>query len=191
MFRLIALSVLLMSTPVQAGLINIHSGIDDVCVSCTTTPVQHGGWISSENFQTATASQEATWVNANSGGKLAYRIYEADLNRIGQEMQITSLWLSADDDVAIKVGGKLIWDSYDYRPNSDVWRTAIDVVALVGEFVVSGNERLNFYVDNNGRGPTGLIYAGTAVSVPEPGTIALLLLGLASVGLSRFAANLS
>lgn len=68
-----------------------------------------------------------------------------------------------------------------------MWKRAIDVIASTGEFDVGGAGRLNFYVNDigNGRGPTGLIFAGTATMVPEPGALGLLSLGLVGLGFAR------
>jgi hypothetical protein len=53
------------------------------------------------------------------------------------------------------------------------------------DLIVEAGNRLNFWVTNSGNGPTGLVYKGTASAVSEPGTLALLGIGLAGLGWAR------
>ncbi len=103
-------------------------------------------WISEADFNSAAGSSGAEWIQA-AGSYIRsnlndYRIFELDLNRTGQDMLITSLWLSVDDDVVIRVGGNEIWNSHSI---GTPWTRAIDVIASLGSpFAVGANQRLNF-----------------------------------------------
>ncbi len=92
--------------------------------------------------------------------------------------------MSYDDDLVIKTKGKTIFDSEDYAINAP-WTQVIDVIGLLGEsFLVAGDGRLNFYITNSENYATGVIWKGET-SVPEPGTLALLSLGLLGLGAAR------
>lgn len=196
---ILAFAALFASAPVFADVIDFVSGTDDGCKvinpdnsqsNCNgVTSNDWGTWISEGDFNSNAGSSGAEWVQADGsfqGGAINdYRIFELDLNKNGMDMLITSLWLSVDDSVIIRVGGVEIWNSSGF--GGTPWKTAINVIAYTGAFAVDGNQRLNFYVHDigDGSGPTGIIFAGTATSVPEPGTLALLGLGLLGMAARR------
>jgi hypothetical protein len=113
-----------------------------------------------------------------------YRIWEEDLNQTGTDAIIGSLFVSYDDDLQIKSQGNVLFDSKDYDITAP-WTQVIDVIDLVGEpLLVAGNGRLNFWVKNSENFATGVIWKGTS-NIPEPGTLALLSLGLLGLGAAR------
>ncbi len=207
MIRKVLLAVIALApTLVYAGVIDFVSGTDDRCRlqaaggpnmgSCGgVTSNAWPTWISEAAFNAAAGSTGAEWIQAQGSFNMSnindYRIFELDLNRTGQDMTITSLWVSADDYVSIRTGGVEIWNSQT-AGYVNLWTQAVDVIAEVGEFLVGGNNRLNFYVHdigNQNQGPTGLIFAGTATMVPEPGTLGLFALGLLGLAVARRSAR--
>lgn len=197
----VVLSLALSSSAAISGVINFTSGTGDGCKvandgdgkfndNCSLTANEFGSWVDAADFNAAAGSTGAAWVQA-AGSYIRsnlndYRIFELDLSKTGEDWKISSLWLSVDDDVRIKVGGQEVWNSNGI---TTPWAQPIDVIAALGSAIeVGGNQRLNFYVHdigNENQGPTGIIFAGTASSVPEPGSLALLALGLAGLGFSR------
>ncbi|MFT6984401.1 MAG: hypothetical protein ACJAT7_000188 [Psychromonas sp.] len=180
-----------------ATTIDFVSGTDDGCkvgaVNCTLSTNAYSTWITEANFNTAAGSTGAQWVQQE-GSYIDpvlndYRVFEMDLNMTGEDMWITSLWVSADDTFKIKSAGVELFDSITEFAGNE-WNTAIDVHAITGDIFIAAASRLNFYVhdiSSDNRYPTGLIYAGTAV--PEPAIIALLGLGLVGFGFSRRKSN--
>jgi len=185
----IALSMMFVSQS-YAGFMNFVSDHGDGCrvsgSDCALTTFAHDSWITAADFNAAAGSVGASWVQAEgsyiNSNINDYRVYEFDLKENGP-WTITDLWISVDDDVSIRHGGNEIWNSASVGGNA--WTQAINVTDIIGDIDISANGRLNFYVHDIGdetQGPTGLIYAGTAVAVPEPSIIALFGVGLLGLG---------
>jgi len=111
-----------------------------------------------------------------------WRAWEADLFNLDYAVTITELFVAFDDDLIIKIGGEKVYQSNQNLWNQ--WATPTDV--LNGDqWVVGAGQKVKFAVRNAHNGPTGVIWKGSATAVPEPGSLALLGLGLAGLGYSR------
>ncbi|SET77514.1 PEP-CTERM protein-sorting domain-containing protein [Marinobacter segnicrescens] len=176
-------AALLSMTASMAHAVPFMSSLGDECVGCelsdqtvdtyidpTGTPLDGAAWI--QDF-------DSWWVD-----NAEYRIWEEDLNMTGTDAIITSLYVSYDDTLMIKSKGETVFNSEDYSIAAP-WTQAINVLDLLGEsFIVAGDGRLNFWVTNSENFATGVIWKGEA-SVPEPGTLALLGMGLLGLGAAR------
>jgi hypothetical protein len=159
------------------------SSLDDNCVDCALTDKVGNNYVD----PTGTELDGATWIQDSESwfvNDAGYRIWEEDLNQTGTDAIIGSLFVSYDDDLQIKSQGNVLFDSKDYDITAP-WTQVIDVIDLVGEpLLVAGNGRLNFWVKNSENFATGVIWKGTS-NIPEPGTLALLSLGLLGLGAAR------
>ncbi len=176
-------AALLSMTATMAHAIPFMSSLDDQCVGCDLSNQTVGTYVD----PTGTALDGADWIQDTASwfvNDAGYRIWEEDLNMTGTDAIITSLFVSYDDTLMIKSKGKTLFNSEDYSINAP-WTQVIDVIALVGQpFLIAGDGRLNFWVTNSENFATGVIWKGEA-SVPEPGTLALLGMGLLGLGAAR------
>ena len=137
----------------------------------------------------------ARWIYAKGSNNTlgTWKAFEVDLEQTGEKNWINRLFVAYDDQLKIRVGNKTIWNSEDYEIK-DAWKKSTNVIKYLdaGGFHVGENTRLKFLVKNTGRnldkpgdgGPTGVIWKGH-VAVPEPGSVALLGLGLIGLGFAR------
>ena len=137
----------------------------------------------------------ARWIYAKDSNYVlgSWKAFEVDLKQTGEKNWINRLFVAYDDQLKIRVGSKTIWNSEDHEIK-DAWKKSTNVIEYLGAggFNVGKNTSLKFLVKNTGRnldepgngGPTGVIWKGY-VAVPEPGSVALLGLGLIGLGFAR------
>lgn len=160
------------------------SGTGDGCTGCTLNDQTDGHYVD----PTGTDLDGAVWIQPDGSWNTLgqFSVWELDLSNTGFESIINSLFVAYDDSLMMKIAGSVVWNSSDYAIVKP-WTQVIDVIGLLGHnLTVPGDGRLTFYVNNTG-GPAGVIWKGTTsvTAVPEPGTLALLGLGLAGIGFAK------
>lgn len=177
----------IISLSANAATISFNSGLSDDCFGWTLSDREHtSSWVTGDEFNAAAGTTDTVWIQDSSAWdqeNVTYLISESDLNQSGTEMTVTSLLVAGDGNLEIIVGNEIIWSSWylvDFYKD-----TLIDVIAEIGGAITIGpNQSLDFLVYNLD-GPTGLIYAGTASSVPEvPVPAAAWLFASALIGLA-------
>jgi hypothetical protein len=125
-----------------------------------------GGWV----VDSATSSWLSPAANANQNFGNFFYTYQTTFMLAGLDPSTAQLSgeLAADDDVAIYLNGLQV------RKSFGTW-TSMKNFSINNDFV-AGVNTLDFVVDNNGSGPTGLDVAitGTASATPEPATYSLV-----------------
>jgi len=173
--KALAATLLISSSYVTA--IPFSSGVDDVCTdaSCLTTSDTRYTWVDPVN----TPLQGASWVQTENSWHIddsQYSLYEFDLSN-STEYNLTSLFVSFDDDLTIAIGDDVIFDS-TLTNITGAWKAYFDVFAYSSfDTYISSEDNLTFSVKNSGNGATGVIWNGT-VSIPEPSTILIFAFAL-------------
>jgi len=187
---LVIFTFLVTSASASAAPITFMSGLDDACnysSGCFLDDTTGNNYINPDDYPELLG---ASWVQPTGTWRVAgveYRVWELDLNQPAADMRIDSLFIAFDDDLQIRSAGESLAKIGRYHvPNGNPWKQMINVYDYVAEdLIVEAGNRLNFWVTNSGNGPTGLVYKGTASAVSEPGTLALLGIGLAGLGWAR------
>jgi hypothetical protein len=135
-----------------------------------------GGWVA----DSATSKWISPAADANQNFRDYFYTYETTFTLAGLNPNTAELTgkLAADDDVTVYLNGEKVLKSFG------TW-TSFATFSIDDNFV-AGVNTLDFVVDNDGSGPTGLDVAisGTAKSAaPEPATCSLLA-GAGLVGLA-------
>jgi hypothetical protein len=137
-----------------------------------------GGWVA----DSAASSWISPAANANQNFGNYFYTYQTTFTLAGLDLStaVLSGQLAADDDVTVYLNGEKVLKSFG------TW-TSFASFSIDDNFV-AGLNTLDFVVDNDGSGPTGLdvLISGTARNaVPEPATSSLLagagLMGLAGL----------
>ncbi len=173
----------------QAGAALIMSGLDDQCENCSLSDSVASTYVKPNG----TLLDGATWIQDidgwNTVGK--YTVAESDISSLGQELLITSLFVSFDDSLVISSGNNTLFDSLTFNLSTP-WKGIVDVISLTGVLTIEAADGLSFIVDNS-FGPTGIIWKGevTAVSpssvkaIPAPSQIGLMGLSLVLLSVLR------
>jgi len=164
--------LLLSSTYVSA--IAFYSSVDDVSDSTSPTTTytdDDENWID----PTGTALDGATWIQPSDawevdGSNFSY--YEVDLAG-SDDYNLTSLFVSYDDNLVVSIGDTVIFDS----TTTDIekaWKSVHDIFdSSFSSLLITADSKLTFAVDNEKNDATGVIWSGTA-SVPEPSMLFVL-----------------
>jgi hypothetical protein len=183
-------SILLASTLAVASLssyastMSFSSSTDDVCVSgCSVTDDTDRFWVN----PTGTALDGASWIQSDDSwyvDESGYAVYELDFTGYTDYI-LTSLFVSYDDELKISIGDTLIFDS-EINNLDSAWTFVTDVFSssLLETYIAAG-DTLSFAVVNSDDYATGVIWSGTATSVPEPSMVIALGLGLVAFGVRR------
>ena len=181
-------SILLASTLAVASLssyastISFVSDSNDVCVDCTISENTDRFWTdpTDEIANADWIQSEASWYVDNSG----YTIYEIDFSGYTDYI-LTSLYVAYDDNLIISIGDTIIYNSEDYDV-TEPWTYITDIFSesTFDTYITSGSN-LTFTATNDEGYATGVIWSGTATSVPEPSMLIALGLGLVAFGVRR------
>ena len=186
-------ALLVTSASTFASTIGFSSGLDDVC---TTS----GCDLTAEQFVTYVTPTDGSWIQdgqdayqATLGGSELYTIYpsstefsiyEYDFSVTGSDYTIDSLLVSYDDSLIISVGNDIIFDSTT-TSITEAWTSITDITSLLTSTYITAGDYLSFYVANTDGLATGVVWSGTATSVPEPSMVIALGLGLVAFGVRR------
>ncbi|WP_413693941.1 PEP-CTERM sorting domain-containing protein [Psychromonas sp. KJ10-2] len=176
-------ALLLSSTYVSA--IAFYSGVDDVSSSTsptTTLTDDDGNWID----PTGTALDGATWVQPTDAWEVddsSFYYYEVDLVD-SVDYNLTSLFVSYDDDSIVSIGDTVIFDS-ETSGIEKAWKGVYDIFdSSFSSLLITSDDKLTFAVVNSNNDATGVIWSGTA-SVPEPSMLFVLGFGLIAFAYRR------
>jgi hypothetical protein len=178
------LTAALLFSSTYASAISFTSGTDDVCTTgtCTVTSQTTSNWVN----PIGTPLEGASWIQTSSSWKVnnsSYSFYELDLSN-SVAYNLTSLFVSYDDDLLISIGDTVIFDSTTTNITKS-WTSYYDVFALASfDTYITSTDNLTFAVKNTGNGPTGVIWNGTA-SIPEPSMFFVLGFGLIALAYKR------
>lgn len=186
LFKSTLAAALLLSTT-YASAISFYSDITDPSNSTSPTSSQTDvAWLD----PTTTVLNGATWIQPDNSWEVNnsnYSFYELDFST-SVDYNLTSLFISFDDDVIVSIGGTTIFDSTQHSINES-WKSVFDVFTYSSfNTLISSSDNLTFAVNNTKNGPTGIIWSGTAdtvVDVPEPSMLFVLGLGLIAFAYKR------
>lgn len=173
----------------QANAALIMSGLDDECESCLLSDSAASTYVNPNG----TLLDGAIWIQDIDGwntiGK--YTISESDIANLGQQLLITSLFVSFDDSLVIMNGSNTLFDSLTYSLTTP-WKGIVDVISLTGALSINALDGLSFIVDNS-FGATGVIWKGevttfntnSANAVSAPSQLGLMGLFLIALSILR------